>query len=356
MEFLNQIILDNSIRSYLIVAVAILFILLTRKLFSKLIASLLFGLFLAAGKKIEKKSFIALIIKPLSWFIVIVVTVFFLDKLNYPDQWHYSIYGTPLQVIFQKSGVMLIIISFFRCLLSSIDFIALLLKEKGGGTKTKGDDQLIVFFRDFLKVLMVIIGILLLIKAGLNQNISTLLTGLSLVGAALALAAKESLENLIASFIIFFDKPFYVNDYLKVNNFSGRVEHIGLRSTRIRTNDKTLITVPNKQMVDSVVDNWSMRTEQRTEIQLDLSLKTESTTLLAFLGEVKSMLTNNKEILVSDGYFSDYSRNAIIIKIEYISPRTTEKSLQLLHNGINMEIKKIIEKHQIEGVVGVTRN
>ena len=284
MEFLNQVFLGNSILSYLIVTGAIVFILLMRKLLSRLVASLFYGLFLAAGKKIDKKSFIALIIKPLSWFIVIVVTVFILDKLNFPDQWQYSIYGTPLQVIFQKAGVMMIIISFFRCLLSMIDFIAMVLKEKGGGTKTKGDDQLIVFFRDFLKVLMVIIGILLLIKAGFNQNIGTLLTGLSLVGAAMALAAKESLENLIASFIIFFDKPFYVNDYLKVNNFSGRVEHIGLRSTRIRTPDKTLITVPNKQMVDSVVDNWSMRTEQRTEIQLELSFKTESDTLLAFLG------------------------------------------------------------------------
>ena len=55
------------------------------------------------------------------------------------------------------------------------------------------------------------------------------------MGAALALAAKESIENLIASFIIFFDKPFFTGDTLKVNNVSGTVEKIGLRSTRIRT-------------------------------------------------------------------------------------------------------------------------
>jgi MscS family membrane protein len=79
-------------------------------------------------------------------------------------------------------------------------------------------------------------------------------------GAALALAARESLENIIASFIIFFDKPFVTGDNLKIQQVTGTVERIGLRSTRIRTADKTLVSVPNKQMVDSIVDNLSMRT------------------------------------------------------------------------------------------------
>lgn len=339
----------------MIVGGALIFILLLRKILSRLVASLLYWLFLAAGKKIDKKSFIALIGKPLSWFIVIVLTVFILDKLNFPYEWQYSVYGVSAQLIFEKAGVMLIVISFFRCLLSMIDFVALLLKEKGGGVKTKGDDQLIVFFRDFFKVVIVIVGILLLIKACFNQNIGTLLTGLSIVGAALALAAKESLENLIASFIIFFDKPFYVNDNLKVNNFSGTVEHIGLRSTRIRTPDKTLITVPNKQMVDSVVDNQSMRTEQRSEIRLDLSLTTQSSVLISFLADIKELLAKNKDILSSDATFSDYSRNAITVKVEYFSFRNGDQSLKLLNDGINLEIKKIIEKNQVEGAVGIPK-
>jgi MscS family membrane protein len=99
----------------------------------------------------------------------------------------------------------------------------------------------------------------MIIKACFNQPLGHLLTGLSIVGAALALSARESLENLIASFIIFFDKPFFSGDTVKVNNITGTVEKIGLRSTRILTTDKTLVTVPNKQMVDSIVDNWSMR-------------------------------------------------------------------------------------------------
>ena len=91
---------------------------------------------------------------------------------------------------------------------------------------------------------------LVIIRFAFGWNIGSLLTGLSIVGAAIALALKESLENLIASFIIFFDKPFATGDLVKVNAITGTVEKIGLRSTRIRTEQKTFVTVPNKQMVD----------------------------------------------------------------------------------------------------------
>ncbi|MFX4531874.1 mechanosensitive ion channel domain-containing protein, partial [Acinetobacter baumannii] len=91
-----------------------------------------------------------------------------------------------------------------------------------------------LFFKDFFKVLIVINGILMIIHFSLHKNIGNLLTGLSIVGAALALATRESLENLIASFIIFFDKPFSAGDLVKVHAFTGVVEKIGLRSTRIR--------------------------------------------------------------------------------------------------------------------------
>ena len=109
-------------------------------------------------------------------------------------------------------------------------------------------------------MILVIIGILLVLRFSFNKEIGNLLTGLSLVGAAIALATRESMENLIASFIIFFDKPFITGDLVKVNNLTGNIEKIGLRSTRIRTLEKTYISVPNKQMVDTIVDNMTNMT------------------------------------------------------------------------------------------------
>src|SRR5262249_36936483 len=145
-----------------------------------------------------------------------------------------------------------------------------------------------------------------------------LITGLSIVGAAIALAAKESLENFIASFIIFFDKPFITGDIVKVQGFTGTVEKIGLRSTRIRTNQKTYITVPNKQIVDTILDNVSMRTQRRVELKLEIGLSATTDQLREILLGIKNIL-QKKHIENKTVFFSDTGKNAHIISIEYFT-------------------------------------
>jgi len=349
MDFLETVFLDNTFKSYLLVLATILVVLLFKKLLSHSIASLLYLLVHRMWKSIERKEFINLILKPLAWFIFITVSVFTIDKLNFPSAWNYKIYGNSLQEIFGKTGLCIIIISFIRLMQCLVDFIALILEQKAILTHDKADDQLIIFFRDFLKVILGIIGILLLVKAGFNQDLSNLLTGLSIVGAAIALSARESLENLIASFIIFFDKPFFVGDTLKVNNVTGTVERIGLRSTRIRTLDKTLVTVPNKQMVDSIVDNYSMRNQRRAEIKLELSEKTSVDTAQDFISSVKKILEEKgKDIHKFSVFLTEFSKNGLTVMIEYFTLPFTMAEFNGLKQEINIELIRLMEKHQID--------
>ncbi len=345
----EKIILDNSVLSYLVVAGAILFLLISQKLLSQSVASLLFIFIKRKWKSIEKKDFIALMIKPLGWFITVSISIFAIDKLNFPGAWDYKIYGHAIEEVFDKTGRCLIIIYFIWFILRFIDFIALILEQKAKATKDKSDDQIIVFFRDFLKVIFGIMGVLWLIKVVFNQDVSNVITGLSIVGAAMALAAKESLENLIASFIIFFDKPFYTGDTLKVNNVTGTVEHIGLRSTRIRTLDKTLVTVPNKQMVDSVVDNLSMRSQRRAEIKLDFEAKSATASIEKLIGEIKKILAQNKEeIIKSSVFFSDFNKNGITVTIEFFTIHFSMAEFNQLKQSFNISVKKLIEELKLE--------
>src|SRR5690349_6072640 len=156
----------------------------------------------------------------------------------------------------------------------------------------------------------------MIVKFSFGFNISNLLTGLSLVGAAIALALRESLENLIASFIIFFDKPFTMGDVVKVQTFTGTVEKIGLRSTRIRTDQKTFITVPNKQMVDSILDNLSLRTQRKAELRLEVGLSTPSALLDQLVTGIKK-ITDRKEIENSTILLNDISSSAFLILVDY---------------------------------------
>lgn len=349
MDFLDQVYFNNTLRSYLLVAGIIILALLVKKYLSHYTVSLGYRLVNKLWKPQHKKDFLALVVEPMGWFIVIVIAVFSIDKLQYPEALKFEIYGHSIQDILSRVGPGLIIFSFIRLVLRIIDFIALILEEKAILTEDKRDDQLIVFFRDFLKVIVGIIGVLLIIKACFHQPIGSVLTGLSIVGAALALAAKESLENLIASFIIFFDKPFFAGDVVKVNAVNGTVERIGLRSTRIRTADKTLVTVPNKQMVDSVVDNWSLRTERRAEIKLELSSKVSAETLEQIIVEIKKITDLQKDkILNTDVFIKDISKNAIVITIEYFTSNIAIKDFFQLKEIINLQIKKLLEDKHAE--------
>ena len=349
MYFLEKIYLGNSIKNYAIVFGTILLVLILKRYFSRYVAALFFRLINRIWKGIDKKSFIDLIVEPLEWFLTLLIAVFAIDKLNFPPEWGYKIYGHSLEQILSKVGIGIIIISFTNLLLRTIDFIAIVLKSNPTFSNNKADNQLVVFFRDFLKVIIGILGLLLLIKACFNQPIGNLLTSLSIVGAVVALAAKESLENLIASFIIFFDKPFATGDTLKVNTVSGVVEKIGLRSTRIRTADKTLVTVPNKQMVDSVVDNLSMRTHRRAEVKLELSQKTSSAEVSQCIKAFRSLLDSKADELTSSSvHLTEITKNGLVIVIEYFTQPITLDQFNYVKENMALEFKKLLEENTVE--------
>ena len=348
-KFFHTVILDNKVGSYLIVAGIVLFLLLFKRHLSRYLASLLYLLVKKKWHFIEKSEFISMLFKPLGWFITITISVMAIDKLNFPAAWQFKIYGETTDDLLQKMGNILIVLYFTLFLIRSINFVSLFFEHRTRQTEDKADDQLIFFFRDFLKVLVGIIGFLLILKVGFNQDIGALLTGLSIVGAALALAAKESLENLIASFIIFFDKPFFTGDTLVVNNVSGTVEHIGLRSTRIRTNEQTLVTVPNKQMVDSVVDNLSNRLKRRGEIRLEFASRMKAGQLEDFISFVKTRLDQKKETIINFSvYLSNLSKTGSMVTIEFFSIPFTLSEFFELRQEVILMLKKELEEKSME--------
>jgi MscS family membrane protein len=271
-----------------------------------------------------------------------------IDKLKFPTAFEFTVYKTNTRQILDALMNGALVIVFIWLCLRVIDFMAMVLEERANITKDQQDNQLIIFFKDFFKVILIIIGVLLVLKFSFNKNIGSILTGLSLVGAAVALATRESMENLIASFIIFFDKPFTVGEQVKVNGFTGTIEKIGLRSTRIRTNEKTYISVPNKQMVDTIVDNISLRTQRKTELQLELSLSATASTLQALLTAMRSYLSAQK-IDSYQVHLHDTGKQAHIVMVEYFSSAADEHEAYLmLREKINMAFIEILEAHKIE--------
>jgi MscS family membrane protein len=349
MDFLNKIVWGNTVLNYLIVFGIITISVMLKKYVSQYIASFIFKVLARRWKFLNKAEFTALVLKPLSWFIVLLIAVLVLDKLNFPSALNFKIRSFTFQEIIDKVGTALIIISFFNVLVNGLNFIALVLEKSSEGPNDKTHDQVVVFFRDLLKIVISIIGVLVLLKVVFHQNIGAMLTGLGIVGAALALAAKESLENLIASFIIFLDKPFFTGDTLKVNNVTGTVERIGLRSTRIRTPDRTLVTVPNKQMVDSVVDNMSMRNLRRAEIKLNFSEKSNPQNIEKFIADTKKILeAKQTQISKYTVSFTEYNKDGVTILVEYFTLPFARVEFDVVKQEINLSLMQLVQQSGLE--------
>ncbi len=342
-------ILDNTVQAYLIVIGTIIITLIFKKLISKFLASKLFKLITNSKHNLPKQSFLDLVVQPLGTYLLLTISMIAIDKLKFPAAFEFNIYKTNTRQILDALMNGALVVVFIWLCLRVIDFMAMVLEERANVTKDQQDNnQLIIFFKDFFKVILIIIGVLLVLKFSFNKNIGNILTGLSLVGAAIALATRESMENLIASFIIFFDKPFTVGEQVKVNGFTGTIEKIGLRSTRIRTNEKTYISVPNKQMVDTIVDNISLRTQRKTELQLELSLSASASTLSTLLVAMRSYLSS-QQIDSFHVYLHDTGKHAHIVMIEYFSSAADiYEDYLMLREKINMALIELLESHKIE--------
>ena len=347
-NFLQQVYWGNTVQDYLWVAGVILFVIILNRFISRVLANLLCRLFKKSWKSFDQKTFIELVVQPLGIFVVIVVCIIALYRLSFPDELNVTLYRYSLQSIFLSIGITIQIVAFIWVVLRIIDFIANVLDERARRTLDQSDNQLIVFFRDLLKVLMGIIGLLLILKFAFNYQIGSLLTGLSIVGAAIALALRESLENLIASFVIFFDKPFTTGDNVKVQNITGIVERIGLRSTRIRSDQKTYVSVPNKQMVDSILDNISLRTQQRNELLLQISPATPSPKVEELIKELKEFLSTIRELQVYNVFFVDINMQAYAIMVEFFLPAAYLSEFNKIRQQLNLFALQTIEKLEIK--------
>ncbi len=353
-DFLNHVILDNTIRNYCIVLGIVLFVFFIRRFLSKSLAAGLFRLLKHWSPRIKQHEFVELLLRPIEYFLLLTAFIMASNHLVFPAEVNITLYNRPAGPYQLKDLTQLLVkvtfsITVIWIMLRLIDFVALILEKKADLTEDKTDNQFIVFFRDFFKAIMVILGAMVLINILFGKElVEKLVAGLGIGAAALALAAKESIENLIGSFIIFSDKPFRVGDFVKVDSFQGTVEKIGLRSTRIRTLEKTFVTVPNKKMVDSVLDNLSLRTQQRVAIKMELAADTPSAAVTQVVKSVHAYLENHRD--VEPGYsvnLFDFSKDSFVLQIIYMTNILDGNRYLELREDVNLAAIGILEQNGV---------
>lgn len=170
-----------------------------------------------------------------------------------------------------------------------IDLARSVLERRSWAVDRPSSRSLLSIGARFAKVaVLVIAGIVALAQLGVS--VASLVAGLGIGGLAVALGAQKTLENLFGTLSIGVDQPMREGDTVKIYDFVGTVEQIGLRSTRIRTLDRTVITVPNGELASQRIESFAVRDRLRFATTIGLVYTTTSQQIRAILAELEAIL------------------------------------------------------------------
>ena len=350
LEFLNLEFLDDSLKQYFYFVLSMALGLILIIPVKSVIIKLLFKFFGKNNTDNDTRKFKSLLSKPLQYFLILIVLFFSSKFINAAD---FAILNDNNSFKFKtyitKAFNLFLLTTIFWVIIRSIDFIGYKLKNKALETESKVDDQLIPFAVDLAKVISVVLGAVMILGDVFDVNITALVTGLGIGGVAFALASKESLENLLGSFTIFFDKPFTVGDIVTLGGVTGIVEKVGFRSTRIRTFDKSIVTVPNKNIISSELDNLGARPVRRVKFSIGLIYDTPIEKIKAIVNDIQA-LVDKHEMTNQEGRvkFLNFGPSSLDIMVLYYVDSPEWEVLIETQQKINFSIIEIINKHKCE--------
>lgn len=235
-----------------------------------------------------------------------------------------------------------------------VDIIEYYLQRWTDKTQTKMDDMLVPVIRKSLRITIAIIAALFIAETILGaEQIKTVLLSAGVGGIAIALAAKDTIANFFGSITIFADRPFQVDELVKIGEHLGSVEQVGFRSTKIRTLQGHLVTVPNSVIVNSAVENVGRRPYIRRKSNITITYDSGQRGAERAVQIIKEVLSNVPEINTDPKYphrvyFSDFNDWALNIYMTYWIKPPDYWLYHEVNERVNIEIMKRFEAEKIE--------
>ncbi len=206
-----------------------------------------------------------------------------------------------------------------------------------------------LFFTNILKILVVSLTVIMILNE-LGYDVAGLITGLGLTGLTFALAAQDTASNFFSGVMILIDKPFKVGDWISVGTIEGIVEEINFRSSRVRTFDNALITVPNNKLSNDSITNWTKMNLRRTKIVIGLLYSTSKETLQNVIDNINNELSKLEDIKTDTIIvrFDNYNSSSLDVLIQYHSYPVGLAEHLSLKEKVQYIIMDIIEKENTD--------
>ena len=200
-----------------------------------------------------------------------------------------------------------------------------------------------------LVVIFVIFGVLLTAQS-LGADVKAFLAGLGIGGLAFALAAQDTIANVFGSIVVAIDQPFKLGETVKIGAQTGTVEDIGLRSTKIRLIDRSLVIIPNKTVASESIINLSRFTQRRVEQTLGLTYDTTAEQMERILTELRGLIIKEpevdpKSVLVT---FTNFGASSLDILIVYSTLSPDAAAWLKLKERLNLAFMRVLAEHKLE--------
>ncbi|GAB4513986.1 MAG: mechanosensitive ion channel family protein [Anaerolineae bacterium] len=212
-------------------------------------------------------------------------------------------------------------------------------------TGLKVEDQLLPFLRTAIKLIVIALGVVIIVQEW-GYDVNGLIAGFGLAGLAFSLAAQDTVANLFGFIAIVSDNPFKIGEFIKTPDVEGIVEHVGLRSTRIRQLDQAVVYVPNNKIASSAILNWSRLTKRRIDYTLGLTYDATSGDLRVLLHRVREYLASQPTVEPDSivVYFLNFGDSALEILVRCYVTIADWGEFTAEKERINLEVMDIVRE------------
>jgi MscS family membrane protein len=195
-----------------------------------------------------------------------------------------------------------------------------------------------------LVAIFVVLGVLMVVQS-LGYDVKALLAGLGIGGLAFALAAQDTLANVFGSIVVAIDQPFKIGEFVRIGSFLGGVEDIGLRSTKLRSLDKSLVVIPNKTVAAETITNLSRFTQRRAEQVISLTYDSKREQMEAIVEDFRRIILSDDYVDPSSVlvYFRDFAASSLDIWVVYVTKDGDFKKHMELRQRFNLEFMRVVE-------------
>lgn len=333
-DLLNQVVLGTPLYKWALALLVFLIFLLFRKIFSHLIVNSIKAVVSKTKTTIDDKV-LKMVESPLRFLFIVIGLWISLDIINLKAE------------IVEHTVRSLFIILVFWIFYNGINVFSSDIYKFTQKFGKELAQEVGTFLIKSIKTFIFILAVLAVLQEW-GINVTALIASLGIGGLAIALAAKDTAANLFGGLTILADKSLKIGEWVKVGDVEGVVEDLGMRTTKIRTFEKSLITVPNQYIANNPIENFSRRNIRRIKMTIGVVYDTPADVVRKIVNDIKKMLEEHPDVAkdqVIIVYFDEFADSSLNIFIYFFANTSNWLEYIQIKHDINLRIMDIVEKN-----------